>query len=171
MNQDIIKIYGLDKRLKRIFQILEEDNKITKRDKKVLREYSDNLSLEGLSLSCNVKYMSILVQLSRKLKIGFEKAKMNDIKNMILDIEKNPNYKDWTKYLFKVSIRKFYKWLKKCDKPEEVAWIKAVMKHNSDKLPEQMLSEDDIKKLIIGSRSCMYRAFISLLYESGCRVG
>ena len=39
------------------------------------------------------------------------------------------------------------------------------------KLPEEILTKEDIKKMIDAARTPRDRAIISVLYESGCRVG
>ncbi|MFQ5722301.1 MAG: tyrosine-type recombinase/integrase [Candidatus Aminicenantales bacterium] len=56
--------------------------------------------------------------------------------------------------------------------PEEVKWIKSNSKKcERIKLPEEMLTEDEIKKLINTADNPRDKAFISVLYESGCRIG
>src|SRR3990170_8862810 len=38
-------------------------------------------------------------------------------------------------------------------------------------LPEEILTEDDIKKLVESANNLRDKAFILVLYESGCRIG
>lgn len=171
MNQDIIEIHAYDKRLKRILYNLEVSEEVPDPDKLLLKKYHDHLILEGLGLARVIRYTHLLMQLSKWLKIGFDNATEDDIKSLILSIEKNPNYSEWSRYMYKIGIRKFYKWLRKSEKPPEVAWIRAVMKYSSDKLPEHMLSEDEIRRMIEASRNPMRRALVAVLYESGCRIG
>lgn len=172
MNKDIIEIHSYDTRLKRILHNIEVSKEIPDADKILLKSYHDDLILDGLSLGRVIRYMHLLMQLSKWLKIGFEKATTEDIKKLISSIESSSHYKDWSKYLYKIGLRKFYKWLKKTDEyPEEVAWMKIRMKNGHNKLPEQMLTEEEIKKLIEVTRHPMERALVSVLYESGCRIG
>jgi integrase/recombinase XerD len=45
------------------------------------------------------------------------------------------------------------------------------MKNNSCKLSEALFTEEDVGKLIEAAKYPCDRAFISLLFESGCRIG
>ena len=76
-------------------------------------------------------------------------------------------FTEWTKHEYRRSIKKFFKWLGKGD---AVSWIKCTSPRNR-KLPEEILTEDDVKRMINAARNSRDRAIISVLYESGCRVG
>lgn len=101
---------------------------------------------------------------------GFEKTNRQDIESFIRKLDKTA-YSDWTKRDYKVTIRKFYKWLRGTDDyPPEVKWIKSRIKNNH-KLPEELLSPEDIRKLIQAATNIRDKALIAILYESGCRIG
>ena len=87
-------------------------------------------------------------------------------------IEKR-DYSAWTKHDYKVIIKRFYKWLKGNDEtyPDEVKWIKTTLKKKDVVLPEELLSENDIKRLVDSAVSIRDKAFIISLYESGARIG
>ncbi|KXB01604.1 hypothetical protein AKJ41_00970 [candidate division MSBL1 archaeon SCGC-AAA259O05] len=52
-----------------------------------------------------------------------------------------------------------------------VEWIKTTRKKKNEKLPEKMLGEDDVEKLLDASRNPRDRALISLMWETGARPG
>ena len=82
------------------------------------------------------------------------------------------NYTDWTKWTYKSTLRRFYKWLSNSEEyPEEVKWIKLKIKNGNHKLPEELLNEEDIKAMIEKADSLRDKALISVLYESGGRIG
>lgn len=82
------------------------------------------------------------------------------------------NYSINTRRDFKTTLRKFYRWLKKTEQnPEEVAWITLGRKPPRIILPEDSLTENDVASLIRACPNLRDKAFISLLYESGCRIG
>ena len=124
-----------------------------------------------------------LRNLSKWLGKDFEDATKDDIKTLVGKIEqeaffikrlgKEVPYQESTKRDFRITIRKFYKWLKGTEEyPDEVKWIKSnSRKCGRIKLPEEMFTEEDIKKLINAADLPRDRAFISVLYESGCRIG
>lgn len=82
-------------------------------------------------------------------------------------------YAEWTKHDFKIAIKKFWKWLKNCEEgyPPEVRWVKATLKHHQKKLPDEILTPAEIQRLIGSARTVRDKALISVLYESGCRIG
>jgi len=49
--------------------------------------------------------------------------------------------------------------------------LKTTIKKNDKKLPEDMLTAEDIKKLIKATDKPRDRSLVAVLYESGCRIG
>jgi integrase len=74
---------------------------------------------------------------------------------------------------YRVIVKRFYKWLKGNDEeyPEEVRWIKTTLREKDRVLPQDLLTEDEIKRLVDAADNPRDRAFIMTLYESGGRVG
>jgi site-specific recombinase XerD len=171
MNKDTAEVYGYHQKLKRILERIGESS-LSEQDKTTLVKYHEDLLLDGLGIGRVIKYLNLLLLFSRKIDKNFEKVTEEDMKHAVSTIEKDQHYSEWSKYDFKIAVRKFYKWLRKTENyPKEVAWMKIFMKNGNTKLPEQMLSEEDVKKLIDMARGSMERALIAVLYESGCRIG
>lgn len=55
--------------------------------------------------------------------------------------------------------------------PPQVAFIKTTMKTNKAKLPEDLLTEDHIKKMLNAAISLRDKAIIALLWDTGIRIG
>ena len=55
--------------------------------------------------------------------------------------------------------------------PEKVAWIKPRHNNRKARLPEELLTKEDIDKLVDATSSVRDKALISMLYDSGCRIG
>lgn len=54
---------------------------------------------------------------------------------------------DWYKRDLKIALKKFYRWFKGCEMdPPEIAWIKTSMKNSNHKLPEELLTQEDVKR-------------------------
>lgn len=70
-------------------------------------------------------------------------------------------------------MKRFYKWLKGNDEfyPPEVRWIKCRVKNDRIKLPEELLTEEEIKALANATNKPRDKALIQCLYETGCRIG
>jgi len=175
--------HNYKRRLEAISNRIKSDPVISERDKELIIAFRENCYLEGISAGRITKYMYNLRNLSHWLEVDFETATKEDMRTLLIYIEKKTiylktigqevPYKENTKSDFKKTLKKFYKWLGGTGEyPEQVKWIKCHSdKGNRIKLPEEMLSEDDIKALINAADNPRDRAFIAILYESGCRIG
>ncbi|MFH8132512.1 MAG: tyrosine-type recombinase/integrase [Candidatus Aenigmatarchaeota archaeon] len=142
---------------------IDEDSK-----QKILEFYQECI-VRGYSKERIIKYLVTLERIARDLGKPFVEAKKADIVNLIAKIEQS-NYSDWTKHDYKVILRVFYKWLRKEDRPEEVGWIR-IREANRHKLPEELLTVEEVNRLVDAADHIRDKAFISTLYESGCRIG
>jgi len=144
---------------------------ITSKNSQLIEKFKTSCYAEGLGKLRVDKYFYTLKQLSLMLNKDFDKVAKKDIINLVSIIERR-EWSDWTKHDYKVTIKKFYKWLRgKEEYPEEVKWIKTTVKKRNGKLPEGLLTEEEIKKLIDSASNSRDKALISVLYESGCRAG
>lgn len=71
-------------------------------------------------------------------------------------------------------LRKLYKFIRGIDEkgvyPEEVKWISISIPKNQRKLPEELLSDEEIESIIRNCKTLRDKAFVSTLAESGCRI-
>jgi integrase len=72
--------------------------------------------------------------------------------------------------LYKAILKSFYKWQNKGTYPECVTWIK-VGKTKSLKLPEDLLTQEEVKEMLKACSTPRDKAFVSVLWESGARIG
>jgi site-specific recombinase XerD/ribosomal protein S27AE len=82
----------------------------------------------------------------------------------------NGNLNERTVNGYKIKLRVFYKWLAGGEEyPECVAWLKPKRDH-SILVPENILSEDEIRRIIEASENARDKALVAVLYESGARI-
>lgn len=138
----------------------------------LIQKFLDHCKANGLGNRRIQKYAFHLKKIDELLNLPFEKAKKPELEALMAKIESS-SYAEWTKHDFKIAIKKFWKWLKQCEEgyPPEVRWLKATLKHHQKKLPDEILTPDEIKRLIGAARTVRDKALISVLYESGCRIG
>jgi len=168
------QLYGYAGRLEDALSTLEKAEEISARNKKVIKRFADHCTAEGLSLARTVKYVFTLKTLAQNLAMDFEAAKKADIEMLMGKIERHPRgYSEWTKKDFRVCLKKFYKWLRDTgdDFPEEVKWIKTSIRKDRKKIPEELLTEEDVMKLVDAATNQRDKALIITLYESGARIG
>lgn len=167
MIRDIHK-YG--KKLERKIKQIGKARYISDHNKKVIFEFQNHCIAEGIGNARVLRYLNDLPKLAVLLQKDFEKPTKKDIENVLSAMEKTP-LAPRTKLDFKVTVKKFYKWINGGEEyPESVRWVKTGEKRNNNKLPEDLLTEEDVKKMIQATNHPRDRAIISVLWESGCRI-
>lgn len=165
-----VDIHNYKKKLERKLELIRK-SKIDKENKSDILKFYRNCIAEGLGIPRIEKLLCHLYYLSLMFKKSFRKAKKEDIVKLVEKIETNEKWSSWTKHDYKMALKKFYKWINGGeDYPEQVRWIKLRVKNNN-RLPQELLTEEDIKKLAETADNPRDRALVLVLYESGCRVG
>ena len=151
---------------------LKYNRSISERNKEVILRFKDEAFANGLSKGRVIKYIYDFTKLSEWLGKDFEDATKEDIKELVVKIEQS-HYVDFSKRELKHCVKKLFKWMRNTeDFPPEVRWIKPnIGKIARIKLPEDLLSEDDVIKLINAANNPRDKAFVAMLYETGCRIG
>ena len=164
-------IYNYNLKLKRKVDSIQKSTNLSKKNKNKIFEFQKNCIAQGLSTARVLRYLNDLPKLAEYLGKDFAKATKKDFEDVLNKLESS-HYAPQTKLDFKKSIKKFYKWLNGGEEcPESVKWIKTGRKINNNKLPEELLTEDDVKQMIEAAYNPRDRAIISVLWESGCRAG
>lgn len=168
-----IDIYNYDLKLKRALEAVKGSG-LTEQNKKLILSFKEQCVVEGLSKPRIIKYLGVLKGLAAQIGKDFDKATIEDIRRIVAAIQEN-SYSVWTKHSYKVIIKRFYKWLKggNEDYPPEVKWIKCSVKRSEMRLPAEgeLLTEEEIKKLIETADNSRNKALVAVLSESGCRIG
>jgi site-specific recombinase XerD len=147
--------------------------KISRINSQLILKFLDECLIMGLSKNRMLFYVCRFKKLLQMTKKDFDKMGKDDLKDMVRIIETS-NYKDWTKQCYKITIKKFFQSIKGCEwnskeYPEEVSWIKIVSR-NSKRLPEEILTYEEIEKMVKNASNLRDKAFIFVLYESGARI-
>jgi integrase/recombinase XerD len=152
------EIYGYERTLDWIMSRVRNSNLIDI-NKELIEKFSRYLFAEGLSFGRTIKYLIEIRRLAELVNKSFLEARKQD-------------YTEWTKHDYKLALKKFFKFLKGTeDYPEEVRWIKLTISRNNHLLPEELLTEDEVKRMAEVARHPRDKALVLVLYESGCRIG
>ncbi|MCK4634959.1 MAG: tyrosine-type recombinase/integrase [Candidatus Aenigmarchaeota archaeon] len=149
-----------------------ERSKLSKETKQDVLDFHRYSLAKGISGCRMAKYIYNLVLAGELLDKSFTEATKDDlvkVVNIILEKEWSPH----TKHDFNVILKRFYKWLEGGDEeyPKKVKWIPTSLKYDNKKLPEELLSKGEVIDLIEAACHMRDKALISVLYESGCRIG
>ena len=157
--------YSLQKRLES-----SKAASISDVNKKLILNFVDHCFTERLGQHRILKYISVLKIIALKIQLDFDKVEKRDLFVFIAELEQS-NKSQWLKHDYKVTLKKFYKWYCKEDNPELTKWIKTTVKKKDQRLPEDMLIESDVLKLIEYAKHQRDKAMIALLWDIGARIG
>jgi len=165
--ENLREIYGLNGRLQRIVKTIQNSNHISNINKNLILKFRDESFAEGLSTARVLFYMNRLWNIAKWIEKDFGDMTDDDIKELVRRI-REMNYTERTKMDHYCVIKKFFRWL---NPAHELKWLKVRTKRKDKKLPEELLSKEEVQGLIKACVSVRDRAIISILWESGVRVG
>jgi len=162
---------------KRYEIMLRRIERLSEKDRLLLLEFDRKLTAQGLSFGRKSAYLYHLIELRRLLGKPFKEATREDIEKVLVRLtraktKKGTTYSDWTIHNYRITLKRFYKWLLGNDEdyPELVRWIKTTPKNNQ--LPrDSLLTNEDIEKLAQSCANPRDRAIVLVLAESGIRAG
>jgi site-specific recombinase XerD len=165
-------IHNYDRRLERTLINLKKSI-LSEANKELLIKFHDYMFLQGLSVAKIERYLYDAYRFGLMFNSDLENATKDNIQKIVIEIEKN----DWTpssKSTFKLMIRKLYKFIEGIEEkeiyPERVKWIHTHIKKSNEKLPEELLTPEEVVSIIGCADNFRDKAFISTLYETGCRI-
>ncbi len=164
------QFYNIEKRNSATKNKLE-NSKISKKNKELILKFIDSCYAQGIGKLRIGKYLSMMRIIAEGLNKDFDKIKKDDLVNYLAKLEQS-KYSENTKKDYKVGIKRFFKWMNgDTEYPEMVRWIKANVKHSNQKIPDDLLSENDIKNIVSSAFNTRDKAILFTLYESGARIG
>jgi len=166
-------IYNRKGQFEKGLQNIENSKEISKENKKIILNFKDYLLSEGIGIVRISRYFVELIRYNRMLKKSFNKATKEDIRRIVAELNQT-ELADETKKCFKILLRKLYRFIRGIEEkgvyPDEVKWISIAMPPNHKKLPEELLTEEEVKKIISKCDNLRDKTLMSCLYESGCRI-
>jgi len=173
-------IYRYNQKIESIKKKLEKAS-ISENNKELIKEFDRACFMEALSKPRRIKLIGSLIILAKDyLKKDFNKATKEDLKNIVMEIDSREDCSPWTKHSYKVILKKFYKWLKfgdeyknKLEYPKIVSWLRCTLKKKDQPKikASDILTESEVKKIIDTAEHPRDKAFVSMIYELGGRIG
>jgi integrase/recombinase XerD len=154
-------------------------SEINEKNKEIITSFVNYLAADDLTKDRQSKYIYTCARLSQKINNRvFSTFTKKDIENIVAEIN-NSDFSEWTKRDYRIVLKRLMKFIReregnvflKGQYPLEVSWLSSTMKKTRKKLPKELLTIDDIKKLADFTLNLRDKAFIFFLYESGARIG
>ncbi len=168
-----LDIHNYKKRLDRTLNNVRQSD-ISQKNKDLLEAFHNFCFTDGLGICKIERYLYDAFRLAQIMNCDLADATKEDLQAAVATIEK----KEWsphTKHTFKVMIKKLYRYIEGIDEkgvyPEKIRWLRTGVKNNHKKLPDELMSEEEVKLMIGSANTLRDRALLSILYESGCRIG
>jgi site-specific recombinase XerD len=165
-----IDIYNCKRKLQLAQDNVRNSPNISESNKRDILAFNDYCFAEGLGVDRVIHYTWILKRLAEEIGKDFRAAGKPDIVRLVANVETR-RISAWTKHDYRITLRKFFRWLRNKSNPQEVSWIKIGNGVRNHKLPEELLTEKDVEKLIKAARDVQIKALVAVLWEGGFRVG
>lgn len=166
-------IHNYRRRFARTLERIKKAKDILPKNKQIILKFKDYCLSDGIGMAKIERYLTDLMKYSRMLKKSFPDASKEDIRAVVAKLEQTDLAAE-TKKGFKIMLRKLYRFIEGIDEkgvyPERVKWISIAIPNNHRKLPEELLTEEEILRIIRNCKTLRDKALISTLAESGCRV-
>jgi len=163
------KLHDFDKMLEDGTRRVRNEN-ISQKNKKIILEFNDFNFSRGLSKARVVRNSISLRLIARRLKKDLDKFTRKDVEKLFLILKKEGKAES-SIATDKVVLKSFFKWLNNGEESECTKWYKCNGPSNSRKLPEELLTQEEVKKLIKFAFNKRDKALIAVLWESGARIG
>jgi len=153
---------------------IKESEEFSEENKEIILEFKSYLLSENIGVAKINRYLQELIRFNRMLNKSFPEATKEDLRRVIGDLNQT-SLAEETKKGIKIMIRKLYRFIEGVEEkgvyPDRVKWISIAIPGNHKKLPEELLDEEEISKIIQKCTCLRDKAFVSSLAESGCRIG
>jgi site-specific recombinase XerD len=159
-----------DRNTKRI----QESKEFSKENKKIVLGFKNYLLSENIGVAKINRYLQDIIRFNRMLGRTFSEATKEDIRRVVGELNQT-SLSEETKKGIKIMIRKLYRFIEGVEEkgvyPDRVKWISIAIPNNHKKLPEELLTEDEISRMIQKCSCLRDKTFVAVLAESGGRIG
>ena len=158
----------------RLLKRVLSDKKLTPNSKSLIKEHIAYLQAQGRDTKTLIKHLyclKVFVDFAEG-KVDFKALTRKDIEKIIAKLESS-DYKPETRRNIKSIVKAFWRHFAGSDEfyPEPIRWIRTTVKRKDKLLPEQLLSEEDVMKMLDAANNARDKSIIALLYDSGIRIG
>jgi len=162
------------KQFERTLEKIQESKDISDENREIIFKFKDYLLSDNIGIAKINRYLLDLIKFDGMAKKPFPDVNKADLR-AIIGLLNQTTLAEETKKGFKIMLRKLYRFIEGVEEkgvyPERVKWISITIQENHKKLPEELLTEEEIEKIIRHTQNVRDKALISTLAESGCRVG
>jgi integrase len=159
-----------EQKVESILEGLEESDEVHPDNKQLIKSYKRDKVLDGMSYATLQRNLSYIFQVAKHVgDAHFEKMDKDDVKDVV-EWAHTRDIADSTVDTYKKVLRSFWKWMNDGETTDAVAWI-SVGTGGNDKLPQDLLTKEEVEAQIDACKNPRDKAFVALLWETGARIG
>ena len=168
-------VYNLDKLLNDELSRLDNEN-ISDTAKVTIRKFVKYLSVESnLTEHRQYFYLVRLRVIARQMGVKFLSPEKDDIIDLVETLKnvktmRGKGYSANTMRDFFRALKRFYTWYDNGKYLDSVNWIKTKILPSHTEKPENVITRDELNRMLYACQNTRDKALISLLYDSGCRI-
>ena len=149
---------------------LKRNSAFNEPSKKLVLEYIQSKKAQNVTCHRLNRVLDFLWHLLSNFDYDLKMLSEDRIDEIVIWINSNPEWKDWTKYTYVGILSNFANWLNLKYKLGLTIRIKRRTPKNS-MMPEYLLTQKELERLLNGSDDPQTKLFLNLVYESGARIG
>ena len=142
-------------------------NKIDEKSRNAIKDFVDEIKITGVTKHREYFYLVRLRIIHNEMQDKFLNPDKKSIIEMLLKFKER--YSDATFKDYEQVLKRFYKW-ELGSLPDFIANLKFGHKPSHDRKME-LITRDDIDKMLDSCSNSRDKALISVMYDSGCRIG
>jgi len=154
----------------KLSKALENFRKECPEDYNIVYEFASDLIAEGISeyrVRSYVIWLKKIIQTANKRLKNFEKADVKRVINHYQLLRNSGELSDSSVFEVKKTLKKFFGW---CGRDELINWF-SIGKVRNSLSPSDLITEEEFQKMLNVCTNSRDRALLSLLYETGARIG
>jgi len=176
-------IHSYQQNLDTVKRHITQSEEISEKNKQLIFDFEKaTLLVDQAALPTRYKYVDVLSNTVRRYTSkDLDQLTRKDYEDIVMKLEQNKDIKPATKQKYRAVLKKFGRWvafgnqafMQRTINPETVAWIPTSIKKNEKSRinASDLLTEEEVDKLIEVAEHPRDKAFISMLYELGARIG
>lgn len=159
-----------EKKVESILERVEEADGVHTENKGLIKDYKRDKVLDSMSYATLQRNLSYTFQIAKHVgDKSFRDMDKGDVKD-IVEWAHERDIAVATVNTYKKVLRSFWKWMNDGETPEEVEWI-SVGTGSNNKLPQDLLTKEEVEDQIDACNNPRDKAFVSVLWETGARIG
>lgn len=154
---------------------ISDSDEISDHNAKLIKDYHRDRTLDGIGDATqqkNLAYLKKIAEYAGDDKL--DELDRDDMKNVIQWVQSR-DLADSTINTYKEITKLFWKWVHDIDDDEElpdvISWIQKNGTNTNRTLPKDLLTKEEIDQQIEAAYNPRDKALISMLYETGARIG